>query len=50
MFVLFYFVLLPPDVAVYWDCHIYYNCRLLLLVNKHYVCLVCQQLLVCLEL
>ncbi|KAF7650745.1 hypothetical protein LDENG_00121310, partial [Lucifuga dentata] len=43
-------VLFLPDVAVSWDCHIYHDGPLLLLVNHHHVWLVSQQLLFCLEL
>ena len=42
-------MLLPPGVAVSWDCHNFHICPLLLLFNHHYVRFVSQQLLVSLE-
>lgn len=43
-------MLLRPDVAANWDCHIYHYCSFLLFIDHHYVWLVGKELLVCLNL
>lgn len=50
MVLLYFVMLLSGFVVVHWDCHIYHNLSVMLLVNHHYLWLGDQQLLVCLEI